>query len=66
EEMKQISEKSTQAALASMAYFPGFMLACYIILIFYFKTQGGYKAQVIAGHKAEDEKFTGGVAGAVE
>lgn len=66
EEMSQISKKSTQAALASMAFFPAFMLACYIILIFYFKTQGGYKAQVIAGHKAEDEKFTGGVAGAVE
>jgi len=31
-------------ALGKMAMFPGFMLCCYLILIFYFKSKGGYKA----------------------
>jgi MFS family permease len=30
-------------ALAKMALFPTFMLACYLGLIFYFKSRGGYK-----------------------
>jgi len=39
-------------ALAKMALFPTFMLICYIILFFYFKSKGGYKAQDIThgGH----------------
>lgn len=53
-------------ALAKMAYFPAFMLLCYITLFFYFRSQGGYKAQVLTGHEAEDEKFTGGVTGPIE
>ena len=38
--------------LAKMAVFPGFMLACYLLLWAYFKTQGGYRAQDLAsgGH----------------
>jgi MFS family permease len=30
-------------ALGKMALFPTFTLACYLVLIFYFKSQGGYK-----------------------
>jgi len=65
-DLKEIKERSTQGALADMAYFPMFMLVCYIGLIVYFKSKGGYKAQVLTGHAAEDDKFTGGVEGAVE
>ncbi len=50
-------------ALAKMAAFPTFMLVCYIALFLYFKSKGGYQAEVLTGHAAEDEKFTGGVAG---
>ena len=39
------------------------MLACYLILIFYFKSQGGYEAQVLTGHSAVDGEYTGGVPG---
>ena len=42
------------------------MLVSYLILIAYFKSRGGYKAQVLTGHSAVDEKFTGGVTGPVE
>ena len=31
------------SALGKMAMFPLFMLACYLALIAYFKTKGGYK-----------------------
>jgi len=34
---------SKQGALANMALFPAFMLVCYIILILYFQSRGGYK-----------------------
>ncbi|MEZ5943695.1 MAG: MFS transporter [Planctomycetaceae bacterium] len=50
-------------ALAKMAGFPTFMLLCYIALFMYFKSKGGYKAEVLTGHGAEDEKFTGGLEG---
>ncbi|MCA9032147.1 MAG: MFS transporter, partial [Planctomycetaceae bacterium] len=53
-------------ALAKMAGFPTFMLLCYIALFMYFKSKGGYKAEVLTGHGAEDDKFTGGLEGAVE
>lgn len=60
----EAAEKSGQFdALAKMAMFPGFMLLCYIALFLYFKSKGGYKAEVLTGHAAHDEEFTGGVAG---
>jgi MFS family permease len=65
-EIADASAGSAQHALANMARFPAFMLVCYIILIFYFRTRGGYSAQVLTGHAAEDKKFTGGVAGPME
>jgi hypothetical protein len=42
------------------------MLVCYTGLFLYFKSQGGYKAEELTGHTAEDEKYTGGVEGPVE
>jgi MFS family permease len=37
-------------ALAKMALFPSFMLACYVVLFLYFKSTGGYKVQSLSGH----------------
>ena len=37
-------DKSKQQALAAMVIFPAIMLVCYIVLIMYFKSKGGYKA----------------------
>lgn len=37
-------------ALGKMVMFPAFMLACYVALFLYFKSQGGYKAQSLGGH----------------
>ena len=58
--------RTKQGTLSKIAILPAIMFCCYLILILYFKTKGGYKAQVLTGHGAEDEKFTGGVAGPVE
>jgi len=46
ETMSLISElktKGTQNALAKVIIFPVIMVICYFILIFYFKSKGGYK-----------------------
>jgi hypothetical protein len=65
-ELATIQTSTKQHALAYIAILPAIMLVCYLILIAYFKSKGGYKAQVLTGHAAEDEKFTGGVSGAME
>lgn len=61
-----IEGAANQSALANMTIFPFVMLIAYLGLIVYFKSQGGYKAEILVGHKAEDAKFTGGVEGPVE
>ncbi|SHG18089.1 hypothetical protein SAMN03080594_1178, partial [Arenibacter palladensis] len=42
-----LKTKGTQRALAKVIIFPMIMLACYLILIFYFRTKGGYKPVVL-------------------
>ena len=64
--LKDIKGRSKQGALADMIVFPIIMLFGYLILIAYFKARGGYKAEVLVGHKAVDTEFTGGVEGAME
>jgi hypothetical protein len=58
-----IKQDTKQLALADIAFLPAIMCVCYLILIVYFQARGGYKAQVLVGHAAEDEKFTGGTIG---
>lgn len=61
-----IQRHTKQQALASIAVLPAIMCCCYLVLIAYFKSRGGYQAEVLTGHAASDERFTGGVPGAVE
>jgi hypothetical protein len=42
-EIKSVKDASAQGALADMATFPIIMLIAYLILLFHFKNQGGYK-----------------------
>jgi len=53
-------------ALTWTAAVPAAMAVGYLLLIFYFLSKGGYKAEVLVGHAAQDEQFTGGVEGPVE
>ncbi len=65
-QIQTVRDRSNQRALADMAIFPGIMLVGYICLILYFRSRGGYQAEVLTGHAAVDEEFTGGVEGPVE
>ena len=58
-----ITNQAKKSALSTVAIFPGIMLVCYLILLAYFRSKGGYDAKVLTGHGAEDKKFTGGVTG---
>jgi hypothetical protein len=64
--LEALQRQTKQQALAKIAVLPAIMCVCYLILIAYFKSRGGYKAQVLTGHAAQDEKFTGGIQGPVE
>jgi len=48
-QIAKVSAASRQGALANMCIFPAIMLAGYIVLGLYFKSQGGYKAQELDG-----------------
>lgn len=61
-----LSGTAKKDALTTVAIFPFIMLLSYLALLGYFKTRGGYQAEVLAGHAAQDEEFTGGVEGPVE
>jgi MFS family permease len=66
ERIDMLQRETKQQALAKIAVLPAIMCVCYLLLIAYFKSRGGYQAEVLAGHAAQDEKFTGGVPAAVE
>jgi MFS family permease len=66
ETIDAVDTDTKQATLAKIAILPAIMFLCYLGLIVYFMGRGGYKAEVLTGHKAEDEKFTGGVEAPVE
>lgn len=66
ETVNVIQEEAKKGALAWMAIFPTIMLVCYLGLIHYFRKKGGYKAEVLAGHAAKDQEYTGGAPGPME
>jgi len=43
-DLKTATTTGQFSALGKMALFPAFMLACYLALIAFFRTKGGYKA----------------------
>ncbi|MEX0611591.1 MAG: hypothetical protein WD229_05695, partial [Pirellulales bacterium] len=65
-ELQALESTTKQHALVKIAVLPAIMCVCYLILIAYFRSRGGYRAEVLTGHAAEDEKFTGGTVGPVE
>ncbi|QEG23680.1 MFS transporter [Mariniblastus fucicola] len=52
EEVQQTIDAAKQGALAKMCVFPFIMLVCYLILIGYFKSKGGYKPATLDGKPA--------------
>jgi MFS family permease len=66
DQIDALQRGTKQQALEQIAVLPAIMCVCYLGLIVYFRSRGGYKSEVLTGHAAEDEKFTGGVKGPVE
>jgi hypothetical protein len=66
EQLRSLESATKQHVLTRIAVLPAIMCVCYLALIVYFISRGGYKAQVLVGHAARDEKFTGGVEGPME
>lgn len=69
EDNKPIEDASLyggRMALLLTAAIPAVMAVFYLLLVLYFRLRGGYKAEVLVGHAAEDEKFTGGVEGPMQ
>ncbi|MEM6655252.1 MAG: MFS transporter [Planctomycetota bacterium] len=66
-ELDGVREQSKQGALADMCVFPATMLLAYIGLGLYFKSRGGYAAEVLTDQPAEPaaEPGDGQLAGAV-
>jgi MFS family permease len=62
-QLAELQSQTKQEALRKIALLPAIMCVCYLALIAYFRSRGGYQAQVLVGHAAEDEKFTGGTLG---
>src|SRR5262249_32665142 len=60
------AQLSRRVALAWTAAVPAMLALRYLILILYFRAMGGHKAEVLVGHEAKDEEFTGGVEGPAE
>lgn len=58
--LAELERSTKQHALAKIAVLPAIMLLCYLGLIAYFRSRGGYQAEVLTGHSAIDERFTGG------
>jgi hypothetical protein len=46
------SDQAKKDALGTMAIFPGIMLVCYLILMAYFRSRGGYKPVALDGASA--------------
>jgi len=62
-ELQNLESQTKQHALTKIAVLPAIMCACYLGLVVFFLSRGGYRAEVLLGHAARDEKFTGGVEG---
>lgn len=54
-QIEELAKGAKQSSLAKITIFPAFMLVCYLILIGYFRSKGGYKpqtndGQAVSGH----------------
>jgi MFS family permease len=65
-EVASIREAAKKNALMTVAIFPCIMFASYMLLILYYRSQGGYKPQMLVTDQEESEMMTGGVEGPAE
>jgi hypothetical protein len=49
-ELLAVQSDSKRGAFADIAILPAFMLLCYLIMWFYYRSKGGYKPVAIGAH----------------
>lgn len=52
----EIDRRTKQGTLAKIAVLPAIMLVCYLILILYFRSRGGYRPQMLEGRGGAGEE----------
>lgn len=57
EALEEAGKAGDFTALGKMAYFPAFMLLCYIAMWLYFKSKGGYEAVELTSSGNDDERM---------
>lgn len=62
-QLESIERETKQHALAKIAYLPAIMFVCYVGLILYFRSRGGYRVEVLTGRTDTEERFTGSTLG---
>ena len=65
-EVVGIQDAAKRNVLVTTAIFPCLMLACYLGLVIYFATKGGYKPKIIISEKEEALLMSGGAMGPSE
>lgn len=58
ETIDEVTSRARKGALAKVAIFPGFMFVCYMVLIFYFRSKGGYRPQMLSAEEEDSEGST--------
>ncbi len=66
DQLTDIQDAAKRNVLVVTAIFPCVMLVCYLGLMAYFRSRGGYKPQVILSEKEEGMLMAGGAAGPSE
>ena len=61
-----IVEQVKHKMLATVAILPAIEFVCFVMLILYFRSRGGYKAEELLSHNVDGRKYGGGVAGPAE
>jgi len=55
EEVEKLQKEAKKSALATVAIFPAIMFLCYVGLILYFRSQGGYQAETLGEEESDEE-----------
>lgn len=65
-EVVAIQDAAKRNVLRTVAMFPCVMLVCYLSMIAYFRSRGGYRPQMIVKEQEEELMMTGGTSGPSE
>jgi hypothetical protein len=65
-EVVAIQDAAKRNVLLTVSTFPCVMLVCYLAMVLYFRSLGGYRPQMIVKEEEEELMMTGGTTGPSE